>query len=71
MYKLMIPEFVRWILDKFNECNEKTPRMRPVYNQPLKQHPESEQKVIQIINLNVTSTHHANSTILSVEGFII
>jgi hypothetical protein len=40
MYKLMIPEFVSWILDKLNECNEKTPRMRPVYNQSFKQNPE-------------------------------
>jgi hypothetical protein len=40
MYKLMIPEFVSWILDKLNERNEKTPRMRPVNNQSFKQNPE-------------------------------
>lgn len=44
MHKLMIPELVRWILDKLNECNEKTPGMRPVYNQSLQQHPEIKQK---------------------------
>jgi hypothetical protein len=46
MYKLMIPEFVSWILDKLNECDEETPRMWPVYNQSLKQHPEIKQKRI-------------------------
>jgi hypothetical protein len=39
MYKLVIPEFVSWILDKLNECDEKTPWMGPVHNQSLQQHP--------------------------------
>ena len=40
MDKLMIPEFVSWILDKLNERNQKSPRMWPIDNQSLQQHPE-------------------------------
>lgn len=39
MYKFMSPELVNGILDKFNERDEKTPRMRTVYDQPFQQHP--------------------------------
>jgi hypothetical protein len=48
MYKLMIPELVSWILDKLNECNEKAPWMRPVYNQSLQQHPGIKKKIFQL-----------------------
>ena len=35
--KLMMPELELWVLDEFNEGDEKTPRMRSVNNQPLQQ----------------------------------
>jgi hypothetical protein len=43
--KLVIPELVNWVLDKLNECDEKTPRMRSVYNQAFQQHPAIKQEV--------------------------
>lgn len=33
--KLVRPELVRWILDKLDEGDEKTPRMGSVHDQPL------------------------------------
>jgi len=33
-----MPELELWILDKFNESDEETPRMRSVDNESLQQH---------------------------------
>lgn len=37
--ELMVPELERRILDKLDEGNEQSPRMRAVDNQPLEKHP--------------------------------
>lgn len=34
----MAPELECRILDEFNECDEKSPRVRPVYNEPLEEY---------------------------------
>lgn len=35
----MIPELELWVLDKFNERDEQTPRMRAIDYEPFKQNP--------------------------------
>ena len=38
MHKLVLPEVVAGVLDELDEGNEEPPRVRPVDDQPLKQH---------------------------------
>jgi len=37
VHKVVTPELEGRILDQLNEGDEKTPRVRPVHNQPLQQ----------------------------------
>ena len=39
MYKLVVPEFELWVLDKFNETDEQAPGVGAIHNQPLQQDP--------------------------------
>lgn len=39
VYKFMVPELKCWVFNQLNEGDEKTPRMRPIYNQPFQENP--------------------------------
>lgn len=39
MHKLMRPKFVNWVFDELNEGDEQAPRVRPVHDESLEQHP--------------------------------
>lgn len=45
VHKIMAPELEGWVLDQLNEGDEESPGVRPVYNQPLQQDPESQIKI--------------------------
>lgn len=36
-HEFMIPKFIRWILNQLNECDQQTPWMRSIDNQPFEQ----------------------------------
>lgn len=42
--ELVRPKLVLMILDKLDEGDEKTPRVRPVHNQPLQQNPNKKNR---------------------------
>ena len=41
MHKVVVPELERRVLDELDERDEQSPRVGPVHDQPLQQHPET------------------------------
>lgn len=57
VHKVMAPELEGRILDQLNEGDEKTPRVRPVHNQPLQQNPVEQKECFYLAELkNVKSS---------------
>ena len=44
MNKLVRPKLVLVVLDKLDECDQKTPWMRPINDQSLQQNPEENKR---------------------------
>lgn len=49
VHELVVPELEHGILDELDERDEQAPRVRPVHDQPLEQHPVTKKTLTTLI----------------------
>ena len=54
MNKLMLPEVIGWIFDQLNKCDQQTPWVGPVHNEPLQQNTA----IIHLIRESLSTDYH-------------
>ena len=55
VHKVVFPEVVMRVLDELNECDQQSPRVRPIYYQSLKQHPVCVCKTVSLSCVHYTT----------------